>query len=318
MTETSKSAAPKVPLELVEWRVDSAPFDRDGKTVCRYIPYIDAATIAELLDGWVGPGRWSDVYVPGDINGKYVLWCHLSVKFDDEWVTRRDVGLPSDMQPEKGCVSDAFKRAACLKYGVGRNVYDLPTLWAVCRVDKKGKAVPLDQNNATTNDLIRQLEARGFEASGARVPEGGDDTTDTTTPAPTVDAADAAPVVLVDPSWGSQAERDAKWTELKDATAQRGTDDVRKALRELAFKKGTFTTAHAEQWERLLPPPIDRAALVDNISDFARAATGTALEEYEAFLKEHDIGFPGDPIGDMTDAQLDLVWAWLQQPKETT
>lgn len=158
-------SAPPVKLADVEWRVDSKP--RDGQA--RFVPYVDAATTARLLDEWVGPENWSDRYEVANLGGKESLWCHLSVRLNDDWVTKTDVGVPSNMEGQKGMVSDAFKRAACLKWGVARNVYELPTMWAPCREDARGNAWPNDQTLPT---ILRKLKAQGFtDAEGGRVQE---------------------------------------------------------------------------------------------------------------------------------------------------
>lgn len=162
-------AAPSVPLEVVEWRVDSKPTDVKAKlSRCRYVPYLNAPIVARLLDEWVGPGGWKDEYTDGQIAGKAAMWCHLSVRVGIEWVTKSDVGVASNMEPQKGAVSDAFKRAACLKWGVGRNVYDLPTLWGPCKVSVKGngEAVAWFDPERTPGDLVKQLKALGFDANG--------------------------------------------------------------------------------------------------------------------------------------------------------
>ena len=116
------TVAPDVPLDKVEWRVDG---NIDSGGGCRVVCYIDAPTVAGLLDAWVGPDRWWDRYEPAP-NG--ALWCHLTVAFDDREVTKVDLGTPSNMEADKGLVSDAFKRVAMRKWRVGANVFDLPTL----------------------------------------------------------------------------------------------------------------------------------------------------------------------------------------------
>ena len=122
--------APLVPLADVKWRVDSTP--SNGKA--RFIPYIDAYIAASLLDEWVGPENWKDDYSLAP-HGK-ALMCHLGIKHpvSGEWVSKTDVGVASNTEAEKGTVSDAFKRAASLKWGVARNVYRLPNVWAVVNV----------------------------------------------------------------------------------------------------------------------------------------------------------------------------------------
>lgn len=116
--------APDVPLDEIEWRIDG---DIDGGGGVRVVCYLDAPTVTRLLDEWVGPWRWSDRYEPSGKEGS--MWCHLSVADPDGvWVTKSDLGTASNFEADKGLVSDALKRVAMRKWGVGRNVFDLPLL----------------------------------------------------------------------------------------------------------------------------------------------------------------------------------------------
>ena len=182
--------APAVPLDKIEWRVDGQPVSRNGGGhASRFVPYIDAAIVADLLDEWVGPGRWSDRYEPGELAGKSVLWCHLSIEVQPGvWVTHSDVGKPSNFEAEKGTVSDAFKRAACLKWGAGRNVYDVPgDLWAPCRTYTSNGKTYAQPNDDTIPALMRQLKERGYSTDGLRV--AGSSEPEDATPEPTRAAA---------------------------------------------------------------------------------------------------------------------------------
>lgn len=170
--------APLAPLELVEWRIDGTPSQaRNGQgMVARFLPYLDAAAVAELLDEWVGPARWRDEYEQVDLAGRSVLWCHLSILDPEtgEWVTKTDVGVASTFEAQKGLVSDSFKRAACLKWGAGRNVYELPNLWAPCRSWTSNGKTQGAPNNETLPAILKQLNERGYNAEGSRV-GGGDE-----------------------------------------------------------------------------------------------------------------------------------------------
>jgi len=139
MTEIDLAArlagAPEAQWDDIEWRVDSAPYERNGEWSARFVPYLKAPSVARLLDEWVGPEAWTDEYVPSGRG----LECHLTIL----GITKVDVGVaPSgeDTLAVKGIYSDAFKRVASIKWGVGRNVYQLEGVWAPVRVvDKDGK-----------------------------------------------------------------------------------------------------------------------------------------------------------------------------------
>lgn len=156
--------APDVPLDKVEWRVQGTPA---GGSVA-VVAYLDAPTVARLLDEWVGPFGWSDRYEPVGKEG--TLWCHLSVKDDDgQWVTKQDLGTASSMEADKGLVSDAFKRVAMRKWGVGRNVFDLPVLRInKFRVYQRGGKDQAALTGESEIEIRQRLAALGFEDAAQR------------------------------------------------------------------------------------------------------------------------------------------------------
>jgi hypothetical protein len=93
------------------------------------LAYVDARAIQDRLDEVLGVAGWQDEYecLP---DGSVV--CRLRLRLGDEWITKMDVGGPSE-QPDEGdrrkaAFSDALKRAA-VKFGVGRYLYRLPSQW---------------------------------------------------------------------------------------------------------------------------------------------------------------------------------------------
>jgi hypothetical protein len=91
--------------------------------------YIDARLIQDRLDEVVGVENWEDAY---KILTDGSVMCRLRVKLGDRWITKTDVGSPSE-QPDSGdrlkaAFSDALKRAA-VKFGIGRYLYRLKADW---------------------------------------------------------------------------------------------------------------------------------------------------------------------------------------------
>ncbi len=91
--------------------------------------YIDARLIQDRLDGVLGVENWQDKY---DILPDGSVMCRLRLKLGGRWITKTDVGSPSE-QPDSGdrlkaAFSDALKRAA-VKFGIGRYLYRLPAQW---------------------------------------------------------------------------------------------------------------------------------------------------------------------------------------------
>lgn len=184
---------PDVPIDQVLWRIDSKPTNvSNGRGRARYISYIDARVAAATLDEWVGADAWSTEYEEGTLFGHAVLWCHLTIRFPTGWtISRSDLSTFSEGRGAdkadriatgvKGVVSDAFKRAAAT-FGVARNVYRLPEVWADCRVTGDGKAYPTEE---AYRQIVATLRRAGHEASGVSVDHGAPDDPDVDPPAET-------------------------------------------------------------------------------------------------------------------------------------
>tara|TARA_R110001583_G_scaffold38351_1_gene123994 strand:+ start:3498 stop:4232 length:735 start_codon:yes stop_codon:yes gene_type:complete len=102
--------------EDVFWRIDRS-FGSWARVLC----YLDARAVMDRLDAAVGPGNWQDKYFETP-NGKNM--CELSIKVDGEWVTKSDGAGNTNIEGDKGGISDAFKRAG-VKWGIGRHLYSL-------------------------------------------------------------------------------------------------------------------------------------------------------------------------------------------------
>lgn len=108
---------------------------------CLLLLYKDARVDMQILDEEVGPGIWQCDYKT--ING--VLYCGIGVWNGPAktWVWKWDCGVESradeDGNEKKGEASDAFKRAG-FKWGIGRELYTAPFIWAkVPTVNVDGK-----------------------------------------------------------------------------------------------------------------------------------------------------------------------------------
>jgi hypothetical protein len=91
--------------------------------------YIDARLIQDRLDEVLGVENWQDKY---DILPDGSVMCRLRLNLGGRWITKTDVGSPSE-QPDSGdrlkaAFSDALKRAA-VKFGIGRYLYRLKAEW---------------------------------------------------------------------------------------------------------------------------------------------------------------------------------------------
>jgi len=129
--------------KLIKWRVGSVNKAKD-KTIP--LAYVDARIVMDKLDSIIGAINWQDKY---EFDGKRVI-CYLSLRLNGEWITKADGAGDSNIEGEKGGLSDAFKRAS-VKWGLGRELYDLKAKWMP--IDEYGKLV-----GDPWNYLIKKIE----------------------------------------------------------------------------------------------------------------------------------------------------------------
>jgi hypothetical protein len=121
------------PPDMIHWRAQSVTSKGDAAMA---LAYIDARDVMARLDMVCGPENWQDSYAETP-SGRVL--CTLTIRIGDEWVSKSDGAGSTDIEGDKGGLSDAFKRAA-VKWGVGRYLYDMPCPWAPCEsYERNGK-----------------------------------------------------------------------------------------------------------------------------------------------------------------------------------
>lgn len=115
---------------------------------CLLLLYKTARVDMAILDEEFTPMGWQSDYKT--IND--VLYCGIGVRHKDtnEWVWKWDCGIESrdnDGMEKKGEASDAFKRAG-FKWGIGRELYTAPFIWAKVPTVKMGAGYQLQDRYA--------------------------------------------------------------------------------------------------------------------------------------------------------------------------
>jgi hypothetical protein len=117
-------AAP-FPPEYVKWRVGSTnqKWRKEGQPLQGSpLCYIDARHAMDRLDSVCGPDGWQCNYTAGVSNS---IVCNLGILMPNGiWLWKADGAGATDMEGEKGMLSDAFKRAA-VRWGLGRYLYEI-------------------------------------------------------------------------------------------------------------------------------------------------------------------------------------------------
>jgi hypothetical protein len=116
------------PIEDVAWRVGPTNEKRKkpdepfrGQPLC----YIDARTVMDRLDSVCSCDGWQCNYTPG-VGASIV--CNIGILLAGDWVWKADGAGATDMEADKGALSDAFKRAA-VRWGIGRYLYEVKAPW---------------------------------------------------------------------------------------------------------------------------------------------------------------------------------------------
>lgn len=115
----------------IEWKI--ATNNEEKATV---VPYIDNRAVLNRLDKVFGVDGWQNVFMACEKG----FLCGLSIMVAGQWITKWDGAGVTDIEPVKGGISDAQKRAAH-QWGLGRELYSYPTVHLIWK-DGKGKFIP--------------------------------------------------------------------------------------------------------------------------------------------------------------------------------
>lgn len=151
-------------FEEIEWKIQSKKKDTKGNVEHTVIvPYINRKTVINRFNDCVGAENWkvefkewqqvnnlggldletlkfmftSSYNKAGDLEKKVNAFisdiftksqlCGISVKIDNEWVTKWDGAENTDIESVKGGISSSFKRAANM-WGIGLELSDFPII----------------------------------------------------------------------------------------------------------------------------------------------------------------------------------------------
>ena len=165
-----QAAALKYPFtaDEIEWRVLHTTKD---KTKGQVAAYVDSRAIQDRLDAVLGRENWQNHFrtVQGKDNASTTQVCELSIYYPErnEWITKSNGAGNTDIEPVKGGLSNAFKRAASM-WGIGRYLYNLKNIWIPL---KDGKYIPDDQLPILAkqyNRFVAQYLSAGNQTGGKK------------------------------------------------------------------------------------------------------------------------------------------------------
>ncbi len=139
MTETQKrQLAEPFKAEDIEWRIAST---NKEKTLGIAVAYVDSRAIQERLDSIFGCENWQNSFeiTQGAEKDLTSYVCRIGIYSPErnEWIFKSDGAGPTDIEPVKGGLSGALKRAASI-WNIGRYLYELEGVWV--DIEQRGKS----------------------------------------------------------------------------------------------------------------------------------------------------------------------------------
>jgi hypothetical protein len=139
--------APLTPSEI-EWRVQ---FSKQFSNKVRVVPYITNRCVMDRFDAQFGWDMWeNDIQ---EIQNGFL--CRISVFLGEKKVTKTDGASKTDIEAEKGGISDSMKRCA-VQYGLGRDLYKYPAIF----IENNEQKIP-GWAYARLNDLVEYIIKNG-------------------------------------------------------------------------------------------------------------------------------------------------------------
>ena len=135
MVDFDALSAPFPPQD-VDWRLGKTVADKGCGLA---LAYIDARAAMDRLDAVCGPGGWQNKYS----HAQGTVVCEIGIKIGDEWVWKADGAGATQVEAEKGSLSDAFKRSA-VRWGIGRYLYDLKNTWV--QIEPQGRSFKIKED----------------------------------------------------------------------------------------------------------------------------------------------------------------------------
>jgi hypothetical protein len=158
--EIFKALSAPFPPEKVSWRVGST---NKEKTKAMALAYIDARDVMDRLDTVVTPAAWSRKHP----HVGPTTTCALAILIDGEWVTKEDGAGATDVEAEKGSLSDSLKRAA-VNWGIGRYLYDLASPWV--EIEPMGRSYRIKDSEKPKLLALLTRHAGGGPVAAPRQP----------------------------------------------------------------------------------------------------------------------------------------------------
>jgi hypothetical protein len=118
----------------VQWRITATLNEPRGLAV----PYLDSRAIQNRLDEVIGRENWQNSYTvqPMIKDNAFISTISIFCEERGEWISKSNGAGSSNIEPIKGGLSDAFKRAASM-WNIGRYLYEFSGVWVKLTDNRK-------------------------------------------------------------------------------------------------------------------------------------------------------------------------------------
>jgi len=130
-------------MTSLEWRVQQVGITR-GNPWARVLAYVTSRDMQQRLDDVIGIFAWKNEFttLPNSVGDGAM--CGASIKFDGEWITKWNGAENTKIEPIKGGLSSAEKRA-WVEWGIGRYLYDVEAMFADCKTNSAYQSLKKDE-----------------------------------------------------------------------------------------------------------------------------------------------------------------------------
>jgi len=148
------------PEQDVEWRIAQSGI-KDGKPWAKVLAYITGRALQERLDDVCGAENWKNEFkewhtIVGKDSVIHSQLCGISIRINDEWITKWNGAECTDTEPIKGGLSSAEKRTGT-EWGIASYLYGVKDQWAMFYDDNEKL---LHKNNGMYSCQITDKETQ--------------------------------------------------------------------------------------------------------------------------------------------------------------
>lgn len=160
----------------VQWRV-SVTSKNSTPAKGLAVPYLDSRAIQNRLDEVIGRENWQNEYSTHALGKDNAFICTISVYYTErnEWISKSNGAGSTNIEPVKGGLSDAFKRAASM-WNIGRYLYEFNGVWVELDEWKNIAKKELPKLEKVYTDTVNRLFPQPAKNANSRGSQQGQST----------------------------------------------------------------------------------------------------------------------------------------------